>query len=173
VRAAARYRAEGKGRLMVSESEHAGEIPQAFCPAERLVVLLGGASVGCVVGFAAAMMAGRLDHAALVLAASPFLVLALHLVAQTWDDAQRSGSMGCAVAAVLNVVALLAWLLSGFIAPLSIFTLWVAPAAAIASLVLLAACWTGDARAVYRAGAQSILIVALAAHQLTPLLMGA
>jgi hypothetical protein len=49
--------------------------------------------------------------------------------------------------------------------PLSEATYWIAPAAAVLSLVLFASCWGGGSRAVYRMTLQGALVAALAGHQ--------
>ena len=47
-----------------------------------------------------------------------------------------------------------------------------APLIALSSALLLASCWNGSSGAIYRAGAHTALVAALAAHQGAMLILG-
>ncbi|MGE0596583.1 MAG: hypothetical protein AB7P07_09455 [Hyphomonadaceae bacterium] len=145
----------------------------SFRRPERLAVLAGASAMGALAGFAAAMAIGRIDLWVVIAMAAPFLAVALHLTSETMRDALRSGAHGCATAAGLHVAALLAWPLTSLFSPVSMATFWIAPAAAISALFLLASCWQGGARGVYRTSALGLMVAAIAAHQGSMLLLGA
>lgn len=105
--------------------------------------------------------------------AMPVLALALYLTGETMAEAVRNDARGCATAAGLHAAALLAWPMTILLAPMGAAIYWIAPAAAISSLMLFASCWGGSARAVYRTTAQGALVAALAAQQGVLLIMGA
>lgn len=139
---------------------------------ERLMVLMGGAAAGAIIGFAAAMTLGRLELWMVILTAAPLLVLALYLTGETAREAMSRKAYGCTAASCLHVAALLAWPLTSLLTPLGSLNFWIAPVLAVGTLVLFASCWSGPSRAVYRLGAQGLLIGALAAHQGTLLILG-
>lgn len=132
---------------------------------ERLIVLTGGASVGAGAGFITAVALGRMELWSVVLIAAPLMVAALFLVARTLQEGMTRNAMGCTTAAILHAAALLAWPMTALFAPLSGAAFWIAPVAALATLVLFASCWTGPSRAIYRMGGQAALVAALAVHQ--------
>lgn len=144
-----------------------------FRRAERLVVLSGASAIGALVGFGAAMAIGRLPLWTVILAAAPFMVLALHLTAATLRDGIARNAYGCATAAGLHVAALLAWPLTSLFSPLSPVNFWIAPMAAMTALFLLASCWQGDTRGVLRISTLGLLVATIAAHQGTMLALGA
>src|SRR5690606_5523809 len=98
------------------------------------------------------------------------LAVALYPAAANMADAGWSKSPGCKLAASAHMIALLAWPLAIQFAG-SLY--WLAPATALSSLLLLASCWTGASRVVYRIGLQGVLIAALAAQQGMFVLVGA
>lgn len=132
---------------------------------ERLVILTGGASVGAAAGFLAAIALGRMELWTVLLTAAPLLVAALYLVARTLQEGMVRHAHGCTTAAILHAAALLAWPATALFAPLSEAAFWMAPMAALSTLVLFASCWTGSARAIYRLGGQAAIVAALAVHQ--------
>ena len=139
---------------------------------ERLVVLTGASAVGAVGGFVAAMTLGRLDLWMIILGAAPFLVLALHLTAEMMREGLRRQAFGCATAAGLHVAALLAWPITSFFAPLSSVSFWIAPIVAMTALFLLASCWQGASRGVFRVSAIGLIVAAVAVNQGTMLFIG-
>jgi hypothetical protein len=100
-----------------------------------------------------------------ILTAVPLIVLALYLVARTLQEGMVRHAYGCTTAAILHAAALLAWPATSLFAPLSAANFWIAPVAAMATLILFASCWTGSSRAIYRLGGQAAIVCALAAHQ--------
>lgn len=141
-----------------------------FHRSERLITLMGACAAGAAIGFAAAVAIGRTDMWVLFLIAAGVLAIALYPAAANMADARGSNSPGCKLAAVLHLGALLTW-------PLAIQfagnLYWLAPATALSSLILLASCWSGPSRVVYRIGLQGVLVAALAAQQGTMIVMGA
>lgn len=144
-----------------------------FSRGERFAVLTGASALGALSGFAAAIAMGQLPLWVIVAMAAPALAAAMHLTARTMHDALRRHALGCATAAGLHVAALLAWPMTSLLAPLALNTFWIAPAAAISALFLLASCWQGGARGVYRVGAMGLMVAAIAAHQGSMLMLGA
>ncbi|HVK80571.1 MAG TPA: hypothetical protein VM915_08150 [Verrucomicrobiae bacterium] len=142
-----------------------------FLRSERLVLLIGAVAIGSLVGFAATIMTGRTDTWVVIGTAAIAITFALYLTSLTLVDALRRDARGCAIAASLLGASLLAWPMTSLLMPLSAAIYWIAPAAAISSLVLFASCWGGSARAVYRTTAQGALVAALAAHQGALLIM--
>jgi hypothetical protein len=141
-----------------------------FLRSERLITIIGAGAFGAAVGFAVAVSFGRADAWTLFLLAAVVLAVALYPAAANIADAQRGSAFGCRIAAVMHLGALLAW-------PVAILFggafYWIGPAAALASLLLLASCWSGSSSVVYRMGLQGVLVAALAALQGTVVLMGA
>lgn len=140
---------------------------------ERLVVLTGASALGAVGGFIAAMTLGRLDLWMIILGAAPFLVLALHLTSEMMREGLRGQALGCATAAGLHVTALLAWPMTSLFAPLSTMNFWIAPAIAMSALFMLASCWQGASRGVFRVSAIGLIVAAVAVNQGTMLFIGA
>jgi len=128
---------------------------------ERLVVLAGGVAVGLVAGVAVALAIGRVGMWPLMVGA-PLFVLALYLACATTHDAFSRRAFGCAAAAGLVVVSLFAWPLSAVFA--SAVPTWAGPVAAVASMALLASCWSGASSAVYRLSGQAAIVCAGAAY---------
>lgn len=136
---------------------------------ERLVFLVGAAALGGLAGFTMAVALGRQDMWTQLLAAAPVLATALLLGCATFVEAQRRGAHGCGAMAAFHGVSLIAWPL--FI-PLSASLFWIAPAAAIGSVLLLASCWNGSPGAIYRSAAQATLVAALAGYQGVLIVLG-
>jgi ABC-type Na+ efflux pump permease subunit len=116
---------------------------------ERFAVLIGGAAVGIALGFFAAMSMGRVGMWPLIVAA-PVFALATYLAVATCRDAIERRAIGCAIAAGLVALSLLAWPAMGLIFPMSAPQFWIAPAATLGSMVLLASCWSDAQGAMYR-----------------------
>jgi hypothetical protein len=136
-----------------------------FRRVERIVVLAGGAAIGGAVGFMTEIAIGRPTLAVLVVSGAVFTALALYLCSQTLRESLVRRARGCTAAAVLQASALLAWPLTALFAPVSPIAFWSAPLVAISSLVLLASCWDGRARTIYRLSLQGALVAGLAAYQ--------
>jgi hypothetical protein len=140
-----------------------------FVRSERLITLIGACAFGATIGFALALAVGRYDAWTLFLGAAILLAVSLYPASANMADASWIDSPGCRFASAAHLAALLAWPLtihvSGALA-------WLAPATAVLSLVLLASCWTGASRVVYRIGAQGVIVSGLAAHQGVMLTMG-
>jgi hypothetical protein len=132
---------------------------------ERLVVLVGGAALGAMAGFVAALWSGRVEIWTLALIAAPVLALDLHLTSLTLADAFRRRAHGCAIACALHALAVLGWPMAALAAALTAPAFWIAPALALTALVLFASCWRGESGALYRMGAQAALVAALMAQQ--------
>jgi len=141
-----------------------------FLRSERLATVFGACALGSALGFAAAVAIGRTDVWAVFFLAAMVVAVALYPASANMADAARSRSPGCKFAAVVHLLSLLAWPLAVQFAG-SLY--WLVPSIAVSSLVLLASCWSGPARVVYRTGIQAVLIAALAAHQSTMTVMGA
>lgn len=141
-----------------------------FLRSERLITVVGACAFGAAIGFAVAVAVGRVDVWSLFLAAAVVLAIALYPAAANMADASWSKSPGCRIAAFLHMASLLAWPLAIQFAG-SLY--WLAPATALSSLLLLASCWTGASRVVYRIGLQGVLVAALAAQQGMLVIVGA
>jgi hypothetical protein len=136
---------------------------------ERFAFLLGAVGAGGVSGFIAAVAVGRQDLWTQLLGGAPVLALALCLACATFVEARRCALTGCSIMAGSHGVALIAWPL--FI-PLHPTVYWIAPAAAMTSVLLLASCWSGSPGAIYRSAAQAMLVAALAAYQGVLIVLG-
>lgn len=158
--------------IAAARPTHPFELRSDFQRAERLAVLLGASALGALAGASVALAFGRLDLWVVVLAATPFLVLALHLTAVTLREGLQRDAFGCSIASILHVSALLAWPMTSLFIPLGSFNFFIAPALAMATLVLVASCWGGSPRAVYRTCARGALVAAVAAHQGMMVIMG-
>lgn len=141
-----------------------------FVRSERLITVIGAAGFGGLTGLMIALAVGRHDVWSLFIGAALVLGVVLYPAAANWVDANARDSQGCKFAATLHLATLLSWPL---VIPLGGAWGWLVPAMALSSLVLLASCWTGSSRAIYRISLQCILVGALAAHQSLNLLMGA
>lgn len=141
-----------------------------FLRSERLVTIIGACAFGAAIGFGVAVAVGRADMWSLFLIAAVVLAIALYPAAANVADASWRQSPGCKFAAMTHIGALLAWPLAVQFAGA---LYWIAPAVALGSLLLLASCWGGASRVVYRMGLQGVLVAALAAQQGTTLVMGA
>ncbi|WP_395644957.1 hypothetical protein [Terricaulis sp.] len=132
---------------------------------ERFVILTGGGSAGAAAGFGVAIALGKMELWEVLLTATPLMVAALYLVARTLQEGMSRNAIGCTSAAIMHAAALLMWPMTALCAPLSSVSFWIAPLAALATLVLFASCWSGPPRAVYRLGAQAMIVAALTVHQ--------
>ena len=141
-----------------------------FHRSERLITLIGACAFGAALGFGVAVAVGQADMWALFLAAAVVLAVALYPAAANMADARASRSSGCRFAATMHIGALLAWPLATQFAG---NFYWLVPVTALSSLVLLASCWSGPSRVVYRMGLQGGLVAALAAQQGTMAMIGA
>jgi len=133
---------------------------QAFRRDERFAVLFGGAAVGVALGAVAAISLGRTGMWPMFVAA-PIFALAAYLAVATFRDAIERRAYGCAVAAGLVALSLLAWPATAIIFPMSAPQFWIAPAATLGSMVLLASCWSGTQGAVYRLSGEAASICAI------------
>lgn len=133
-----------------------------FLRGERLVFLSGATAFGAAAGFFFAVAMGRQELATQWLAGAPVLALAFLLASNTLIEAVKRRAYGCSVMAFVHTATLLAWPASMLI-PGAQF--WMAPVAALSSVLLLASCWTGSSSAIYRAAGQASLVAALAAYQ--------
>jgi hypothetical protein len=143
-----------------------------FRKSERLVVLIGASAMGALGGFFVAMALGRIEFWALLLISAPLFALSFHFTRETMADALHREAYGCAVATGLHAMALLAWPITAFFAPMQAMVFWTAPVAALTALVLLSMCWSGSSRAMYRTFAQGAMVAMIAAHQGTLLMLG-
>jgi hypothetical protein len=141
-----------------------------FHRSERLITLIGACAFGGALGFGIAVAVGQADMWALFLVAAIVLAVALYPASANMADATESKSPGCTFAARMHIAALLAWPLAAQFAG-NLY--WLVPATALSSLVLLASCWSGPSRVVYRMGLQGVLVAALAAQQGTIMMIGA
>lgn len=148
---------------MAYESTLTATLPTAVAELrrdERFAFLVGGAAFGIVAGLVAAFALGRVGWWPLLVAA-PVFVLAAYLAVATFHDAVERRAFGCSVAAALVVLSLLAWPLTAIVFPMSAGQFWLPPVAAIVSMVLLASCWSGAGRAVYRLSGEAASIFAI------------
>jgi len=132
-----------------SPNADAAVAPATFRRDERFAVLFGGAAVGIAAGFGVAMALGRTGEWAMFAAAPVFLVAAYCAVA-TLRDAIDRRAIGCSIAAAMVVMSLLAWPATAILFPMSAPQFWIAPAAGMVSMILLASCWSGTQGASYR-----------------------
>ncbi len=138
------------------------ELRRTFLRHERFVFLFGAMGVGGLAGFIAAVAVGRQDFWTHFLVGAPILGLALCLTIATYVEARRRGAVDCSVMAACNAGALILWPVFLTLPPAAYM---LAPLITLLSALLLASCWTGTPGAIYRAGAQIVLVSALAAHQ--------
>ena len=123
-------------------------------------MLVGGASIGVLAGVGTALAFGRTASWPLFVAA-PCFVLAAYLAVATFRDAVDRRAIGCSIAAGLVAMSLLTWPAMGIIFPMSMVEFWIAPAATLASMVLLASCWNGTQGAMYRLSGEAASICAI------------
>jgi len=142
-----------------------------FRRSDRLVVLMGGAALGALAGLGVALALGRVGAWSLIAVAPVFLVAAYFAIA-TLRDAIERRAYGCAAAAAAVASSLLAWPACALFFPMSALAFWAAPAAALGSMVLLASCWSGAERAVYRLSGEALSLCAIAAFFGTAQVMG-
>ncbi|MEZ5959939.1 MAG: hypothetical protein R3C30_05860 [Hyphomonadaceae bacterium] len=133
---------------------------QAFRRDERFAVLVGGAALGAAFGAFAAIALGRTGLWPVFIAA-PIFALAAYLAVATFRDAIERRAIGCSVAAGLVALSLLAWPVTAILFPVSAPQFWIAPAATLGSMVLLASCWSGTQGAVYRLSGEAASICAI------------
>jgi hypothetical protein len=134
--------------------------PETFRRDERFAILFGGAALGIALGAAAAIAMGRTGMWPLFMAA-PIFALAAYLAVATVHDAIERRAVGCAIAAGLVALSLLAWPAMAVLFPMSAPQFWIAPAATLGSMVLLASCWSGAQGAVYRLSGEAASICAI------------
>jgi hypothetical protein len=127
---------------------------------ERFAVLLGGASLGVLIGGVAALALGRTGWWPLVFAA-PVFAIAAYLAVATFRDSVDRRAIGCSIAAGLVALSLLAWPAMALIFPMSALQFWIAPAATVGSMILLASCWSGAQGAVYRLSGEAASVFAI------------
>lgn len=133
-----------------------------FLRFERLVVLVGASGLGAGAGFVTAVALGRQDMWTQLMVAAPVLALALYFASATFAEAQQRKAYGCGVMAACHGISLIAWPL---FVPLQGMSFFMAPAAALLTVLALASCWNGSPAAIYRAALQALLVAALAAYQ--------
>ncbi len=127
---------------------------------ERFAVLFGGAALGVALGAAAAIALGRTGMWPMF-AAAPIFALAAYLAVATVRDAIERRAIGCSIAASLVALSLLAWPVVAIVFPMSAPQFWIAPAATLGSMVLLASCWSGTQGAVYRLSGEAASLCAI------------
>jgi hypothetical protein len=145
---------------------------QTFRRDERLIVLMGGASLGILAGVGSALALGRTGWWLLAILAVPLFAVALYFAVATFRDAVERRAIGCAVAASLVAASLLAWPVMALLYPMSAPQFWIAPAATLGSMVLLASCWSGAQRAVYRLSGEAASLCAIACYLGLNVMMG-
>ena len=141
-----------------------------FLRFERLVFLGGAAAVGAGAGFTAAVAMGRQDMWTQLLGGAPLLAGALCLACATFVEARKRRMLSCSIIAAVHGATLILWPL---FLPLHATLYWLAPGAAMLSVILVASCWNGPASAIYRAAAQAMLVAALASYQGLLIALGA
>lgn len=127
---------------------------------ERFAVLFGGAAFGIALGAAAAIAMGRTGMWPMFVAA-PIFALAAYLAVATVRDAIERRAIGCSIAASLVALSLLVWPVVAIVFPMSAPQFWIAPAATLGSMVLLASCWSGTQGAVYRLSGEAASLCAI------------
>jgi len=129
---------------------------------DRLVLLGGGLALGTLFGFLALIALGRQPMIDLVVVGSMLVMIGLNLASQTLRESLAAEARLCTIATWVNCGSLLCWPL--VMVPLLDRVLWVAPALAVLSLLVLTSAWRGSPRAIYRVGLQSALVAALGAY---------
>lgn len=143
-----------------ARSESAVASAQTFRRDERFAVLVGGASLGILAGIGAAFALGRTGSWPLF-AVAPIFLLAAYLAVATFRDAMDRRAIGCAFVAGLVALSLFAWPPFALLFPMSAAPFWIAPGATLASMVLLASCWSGTQGAMYRLSGEAASICAI------------
>jgi hypothetical protein len=159
------------GTAFVNTQAPAARAKSDFRRDERLVVLMGGASLGILAGLGAALALGRTGACPLIVGA-PIFLLALYFAMATVHDAIERKALGCAAAAGLVAASMLAWPATALLYPMSALAFWIAPAAALGSMVLLASCWSGAGRAVYRLSGEALCLCVIVGYAGITHLMG-
>lgn len=129
---------------------------------DRLVLLAGGLAIGTIFGFLALIALGRQPTIDLVVAGSMLVMIALNFASQTLRESVAAESKLCTIALSVNCAALVCWPL--VMVPLLQNVLWVAPALAALSLLVLTCSWRGSSRALYRVALQGMIVAALGAY---------
>lgn len=129
---------------------------------DRLVLLGGGLALGAIFGFLALIALGRQPMIDLVVVGSMLVMIALNLASQTLRESLAAEARLCTIATWVNCSSLLCWPL--VMVPLLDRVLWVAPALAVLSLLVLTSWWRGSPRAIYRVGLQGAVVAALGAY---------
>jgi hypothetical protein len=129
---------------------------------DRLVLLAGGLAVGTIFGFLTLIALGRQPMIDLVVVGSMLVMIALNLASQTLRESLAAERRLCTIAMSVNCAALLCWPL--VMVPFLQNVLWVAPAFAASSLLVLTCSWRGSSRAIYRVAWQGSIVAALAAY---------
>lgn len=136
---------------------------KAFIRHERISLLLGGAAIGMAAGIGAALSLGRVGWWPLAVAAPVFLIAA-YMAVCTFRDAVDRRAIGCSIAAALVAVSLIAWPVVGLFFPMSAPQFWIAPAATLGSMALLASCWSGTQGAIYRLSGEAAFVCMIAGY---------
>jgi hypothetical protein len=136
-----------------------------FTHVERVTMMAGGAAAGAVGGVFLAIAIGQLNLWTVLVMSAGVLALGLHLGNCTLKEAWSRGALGCAAVAIAHMYTLLAWPIISLYAPASASMAFVAPAAGLLTLGLLASCWRGQPRAIYRLSGQAALVAALGSYQ--------
>jgi len=148
----------------VHSDEIAVTVPREdFRRGERLVVLMGGAALGMLAALGGALALGRIGMWPIAVGAPVFL-LAVYFSVATLRDAIERRAFGCATAAGMVAFSLMAWPAAALFFPLATLQFWIAPAAAMGSMVLLASCWGGSQGAVYRLSGEAAALFLVAGY---------
>jgi len=133
-----------------------------FFIVDRLVLFGGGLAVGTIFGFLALIALGRQPMIDLVVVGSMLVMIALNLASQTLRESLAAETRLSTIAISVNCGALLCWPL--VMVPILERVLWIAPALAVLSLLVLTSAWRGSPRAIYRVAMQSAVVAALGAY---------
>ena len=142
-----------------------------FRRGERLVVLMGGAALGILAALAGALTLGRIGMWPLAVGA-PVYLLAVYFSIATLRDAIERRAFGCATAAGFVALSLMACPAAAILFSTATLQFWIAPMAAIGSMVLLASCWSGPQSAVYRLSGEAAALCMAAGYLGISQLMG-
>jgi|GEM_PF-3005315 len=144
----------------VSLNSNVAVAPAGFRRDERFAVLIGGAAFGIAAGFGAALSMGRTGMWPVIVAA-PIFMIAAYLAVATFRDAVDRRAIGCSIAAAMVAFTLLAWPAMAMVLPMSAPQFWIAPAATLASMVLLASCWGRTQGSAYRLSGEAASLCAI------------
>lgn len=133
-----------------------------FFIVDRLVLLGGGLAIGTILGFLTLIALGRQPMIDLVVVGAMLVMIALNLASQTLRESLAAETRLCTIAIAVNCGALLCWPL--VMVPVLDRVLWIAPALAVLSLLVLTSSWRGSPRAIYRVGLQGAVVAALGAY---------